>query len=548
MPPIPTVTADRLESPAQPTRAARQQLAAPHLAVWSPLCVVGAAIVVIGVTGIRGADYPAHFVRALLWERSGVSAWNNLWYAGHATPTYSVVAPPLMAWIGPFWVVALSSLVATYCFTRLSRELTPNPTIADHVFAIAIVVNVIVGRAPFALGLAVALTAVLAWQRGRFEIALAAAFVTPLTSPVAGVFLAIAAAAVALTTRRREATAIALATTAPLVTVALLFGEPGQFPFRGFHFAASVATLCLLAAVSSSRIVRCGAILATLTAIMLFVVPNPLGGNFVRVCHMVAIPLSVAAVPAVRRSLRAPFVIALVAAVAWSLQPGVIAARDWWGDESLEAAYYEPLIAQVRARNRDGQPIGRLEIPFTKNHWESYFVVARDVPYARGWERQVDVVRNEPLYDPDLTVEEYREWLRANGVRWIAIPDVTLDHAGVIEQHLIDAPRASEIDWLRPVWFNDDWRLFEVRDYAAIVDQPGELIEQGADFLVVRTERAATVTIRYRYSEYLTITGSACVTADPAGWIVAELPAAGEYRLAVDPAGVLLGTAAESCG
>jgi hypothetical protein len=133
-------------------------------------------------------------------------------------------------------------------------------------------------------------------------------------------------------------------------------------------------------------------------------------------------------------------------------------------------------------------------------------------------------------------------------VRWVAIPDVTLDHAGVIERNLIDGSRAREVDWLRPVWFNDDWRLFEVRDYVPIVDSPAELVEQGADFLVVRTERPATVTIRYRYSEYLTVTGAACVTPDPAGWIVAELPAVGEYRLAVDPAGVLLGTAVESCG
>jgi hypothetical protein len=512
------------------------------------LCVVAAAIVIIGVTGLRGADYPAHFVRALLWERSGVSAWNNLWYAGHATPTYSILAPPLLAWMGPFWVVALGSLAATHCFTRLARDITATPTLANHVFAIAIVVNVVVGRAPFALGLAVALATILAWRRGRFEMALAAAVVTPLVSPVACVFLAIAAAAVASVTRRGQAMAIAAATTVPLIAVALLFGEPGRFPFRGSHFTASMLALALLAAVTGSRIVRSAAILAIFTAITLFVVPNPLGGNFVRVCHMVAIPLAVAALPGVRRSLRAPLVIGLVALVAWSVQPGVIAARDWWGDESLEAAYYEPLIAQVQARNRDGEPIGRLEIPFTKNHWESFFIVARDVPYARGWERQVDLVRNEPLYDANLTLAQYHEWLLANGVRWVAVPDVTLDHAGVIEQKLIDGSRANELGWLRPVWFNDDWRLFEVSDYVPIVDPPGELVEQGPDFLVVRTPRPATLTIRYRYSEYLTITGSACVTAGPSQWIVAELPAAGEYRLAVDPAGVLLGTAAPSCG
>jgi hypothetical protein len=326
----------------------------------------------------------------------------------------------------------------------------------------------------------------------------------------------------------------------------LLFGEPGRFPFRGVHFAMTVVTLVLLVVITTSRIVRTAAVLCIGTAVVLFVVPNPLGGNFVRVCHMLVIPVAVATAPAVRR-LRAPIVVVLVTAIAWSLQPGVIAARDWWGDESLDAAYYEPLIDQVRSRSRDGQPIGRLEIPFTKNHWESFFVVADDVPYARGWERQVDIVRNEPLYAAALTVDGYRQWLLANGVRWVAIPDVTLDHAGVIEQQLIDGSPAHEMDWLRPIWFNDEWRLFEVRDYVPIVDPPGELVEQGPDHILVRTERPAQITIRYRYSEYLTVTGSACVAPDASGWIVAQLPAAGEYRLTVDPAGVLLGTATKSC-
>jgi hypothetical protein len=539
MPPPPTVIVERVD------RLVRRAPAA-HQPNWGPLAVVAAVITLIGVTGVRGADYPAHFLRALLWERAGVSAWNNLWYAGHATPTYSVIAPPLMAWFGPFWVVALASVAATYCFTRLSCDLSSTPRLANVVFAIAVAMNVVVGRAPFALGLALALGAVLAWRRRRFPIALAAAVATPLASPVAGVFLVLAAAAVALVTRRREATAIALVAATPVVMASLLFGEPGRFPFRGVHFAMTVVTLVLLVVITTSRIVRTAAVLCIGTAVVLFVVPNPLGGNFVRVCHMLVIPVAVATAPAVRR-LRAPIVVVLVTAIAWSLQPGVIAARDWWGDESLDAAYYEPLIDQVRSRSRDGQPIGRLEIPFTKNHWESFFVVADDVPYARGWERQVDIVRNEPLYAAALTVDGYRQWLLANGVRWVAIPDVTLDHAGVIEQQLIDGSPAHEMDWLRPIWFNDEWRLFEVRDYVPIVDPPGELVEQGPDHILVRTERPAQITIRYRYSEYLTVTGSACVAPDASGWIVAQLPAAGEYRLAVDPAGVLLGTATKSC-
>jgi hypothetical protein len=517
---------------------------------WTPTLVVAAAMITIGIAGVRGADYPAHFLRALLWERSGVSAWNNLWYAGHATPTYSVIAPPLMAWLGPFWVIALSSVAAIAVFGQLARDVSATPRLSELTFALALVVNAIVGRAPFALGLALGLSSVLAWRRGWLPLALVAAVATPLASPVAGAFLVLTATAVALVTRRRQAIAMVVAGAGPLVIASLLFGGPGRFPFRGVHYVAATFTLALLTMTTTSRIVRTAAVLAIATCTLLFVVPNPLGGNFVRLCHTIAIPLAVASVPAVRRSLRPLVAVALVTSITWSLQPGVVAARDWIGDESLDAAYYEPLAAQLRARNGDGRPVGRVEIPFTKNHWESFFVVAEDIPYARGWERQVDLERNEPLYDATLTIEEYHDWLLANGVRWIAIPDVTLDHAGVIEQRLVDSAAARGVTWLRPVWFNADWRLFEVGDYTPIVGTPAALVEQAADYLVIRTERAATVTIRYHYTEYLTATGGACVVPDGEGWIVATLPRPGEYRLSVDPAGVLLGTARDSrlCG
>jgi len=111
-------------------RDLRTRPTAPHgrLAVWSPTTFVALATLAIGVSGLRGADYPAHFFRALLWERSGPAVWDNLWYAGHATPTYSLLAPALIAWIGPFAVVAVGAIVATYCFTRLTVDLLPSST------------------------------------------------------------------------------------------------------------------------------------------------------------------------------------------------------------------------------------------------------------------------------------------------------------------------------------------------------------------------------------------------------------------------------------
>ena len=374
-----------------------------------------------------------------------------------------------------------------------------------------------------------------------------AAFLAPLVSPVAAVFLAIASTAVALATwprskrsptartTMREALAITCAATAPIAVAAGLFGDSGWFPFRGDHFVACMLTLALVAAGIGSRVVRFTAMLAMLAAGVLFLVPNPLGGNFVRLAQIVAVPIAVAALPSVRRALLVPFTVALLVGFGWSLQPGVVAAVEWWGDESADVAFHQPLIDQVRARNLDGRPVGRLEIPFTENHWESFFVAA-EVPFARGWERQVDLARNAPLYAQDLTVGQYRDWLLDNGVRWIAVADAPLDHAGAIEQRLIDGSDPDQITWLRPVWSNDDWRLFEVDRYTPIVELPAELVEQGTDSLVVRTDRPATVTIRYRHSEYLTIDGSACVEPDDQGWIVAHLPAAGEYRLTVDPA------------
>ena len=53
---------DTIESSAPP--------GAPSHGVRPVVAVVAAAIV--GLSGLRGADYPAHFVRALTWERDGL--------------------------------------------------------------------------------------------------------------------------------------------------------------------------------------------------------------------------------------------------------------------------------------------------------------------------------------------------------------------------------------------------------------------------------------------------------------------------------------------
>jgi hypothetical protein len=171
------------------------------------------------------------------------------------------------------------------------------------------------------------------------------------------------------------------------------------------------------------------------------------------------------------------------------------------------------------------------------------------VPYARGWERQVDLVRNPVLYEPDLTLDQYHDWLLDNAVRWIAVPDVPLDESGRNEARLIAREdTAAGVPWLRAVWHDAHWRLYEVLDARPIVDPPASLVTQEADVLTVRTDRPATVTIRYRFTPHLVANGGACLRERPDGWITADLPEAGEYVLGVDPVASLLGGAATRCG
>lgn len=230
------------------------------------------------------------------------------------------------------------------------------------------------------------------------------------------------------------------------------------------------------------------------------------------------------------------------------MQPGVVAALEWAGDESVDVDYHQPLIDEVVRRNADGRPIGRLEIPFTENHWEAFFV-APAVPYARGWERQVDLERNEVLYDDELSLSEYHAWLHDNAVRWIAVADVALDEGGRPESELIERDgTAHDIEWLRPVWSNDDWRLYEVLDYRPIVDPPAELVHQEADRFIIRTDDPAVVTIRFEHTEKLVADGPVCIEPDPSsGHVVAHLLDAGTFEFRIDAAAALPGADTDEC-
>ena len=101
-------------------------------------------------------------------------------------------------------------------------------------------------------------------------------------------------------------------------------------------------------------------------------------------------------------------------------------------------------------------PLGRVEIPFTRDHWEAKYV-AEKVPLARGWDRQIDLSRNAVLYAP-LTAASYHTWLYENAVRFVALPDAPLDQGGQAEKALLKHPPS----YLRSVYTDNQWHIWAV--------------------------------------------------------------------------------------
>ena len=71
----------------------------------------------------RISDLPAAEFRTWLFETEGFTIWNGQWYAGHHTPGYSIVFPPLAALLGgPEVVGAISTLASAAIFERIVRR------------------------------------------------------------------------------------------------------------------------------------------------------------------------------------------------------------------------------------------------------------------------------------------------------------------------------------------------------------------------------------------------------------------------------------------
>ncbi|GIU89223.1 MAG: hypothetical protein KatS3mg010_0322 [Acidimicrobiia bacterium] len=159
----------------------------------------------------------------------------------------------------------------------------------------------------------------------------------------------------------------------------------------------------------------------------------------------------------------------------------------------------------------------RVEIPFTRHHWETAYV-ATEIPIARGWERQIDRELNPEFYDEEqpLDAARYEIWLRRNGVTHVALPDVPFDESSEREAQLI----RSGLPYLTPVYRDDHWTVFVVRTSTGIVAGPASVVEMDGDHVVLDVTDAGASMLRVRESPlWYVAEGAACIEPTDDGWL-----------------------------
>ena len=358
----------------------------------------------------------------------------------------------------------------------------------------------------------------LALQRRRRFLAPLMALLCTLSSPVAGLFLALVGLTYALVVRGRDreehvTDGILLMLTAlvPSLFLTLAFPEGGYaaFPLSVYAPIPVVAIPAAILLWNRERMLAMGALLYAGGATLALVVENPMGSNSGRLGALFAGPLLLCAVQAHwRRRSTALLVVGIVALAAWQWSGAVRDIVKYVEDPGAKKGYFEPL-KQFLATLPDQR---RIEIPFTRSHWEASDI-AGDSQLARGSLRQLDRGTNPIFYRGPLTELTYASWLTENAVRYVALPSALPDSHSYNERALIE----RGLPYLKQRWSSSDWRVYEVTLPAPIVVSQGranvQLEQFGSDQLLLRVVRPGSALLRVRWTPYWYFEGG-CVQRD----------------------------------
>jgi hypothetical protein len=459
-----------------------------------------------------GTDLSAQVARADFFRESGLTPFDLRWYGGIGQFGYSLLVPALGSVLGVLPLGALAAVVSSAGFAYLLvRADARRPLLGGVLGASVSVANLVSGRVTFAVGLALGTLALCAlvspyarWLRLTGAVVFGA--LATFASPVAGLFVGLAGGAVLLCGRWREGLALCLPPAVALVPLALL-GDGGRQPFTGDSMRVNVALAIAVALLVPDRYrpVRVGAVLAAVLLVATYAVPSPIGFNAARLPMLYAVP-----VVAALANLDGKWLAGVLAALVWWEPPLVVGDIQHAGSVETRREFYRPLMDEL---NRRG-PLGRVEVVPLRDHWEAMYV-GSVVPLGRGWERQVDVVRNPLFYRDALTVDEYGAWLRQNAISYVAVAPGTVVDSFARTEAAVVADRPA---YLREVWRDSTWTLYEVASPVSIVDN-ATLVRATPAALTFDVTVPGDVVVRVRWSRWLTLSGpGGSLVPGPDGW------------------------------
>ena len=497
------------------------------------------------------------------------SAYDFAWYGGMHPASYSLISPYVMGLLGVrATMLVVGTLSAALLALLLGRVASvANPTRVSAYAAVALTGNAVSGRVTFGLGLLLGLAAlvVLFWWQPRRDrrtamwardasTALLAGLATA-ASPVAGLFLGLVAAALWLRGRRRAALLVGL------LPVLVVLATAAAFPFSGVQPISwrSAGVPLVLAAAGWALLPRawrlgrvCCAVYA-LAVVVVWVVPSPIGTNVTRLALLFGGVALVAGASGAwwtssvsqrwgRPVARLLLVSAILVSSGWQV---VIAGQDVVNASAAEGldSDVRALVTQLDAR---GAGRGRVEVVPSRSHGEAA-ALAPHVNLARGWNRQADVARNPLFYQGEepLDAGEYYRWLRRWAVRLVVLPASAPDFAGLRERELI----TSGVPFLREVWSDSTWTLYEVARPAPMASGPGRLVAWDAAGVTVHMPVAGSTVLRLVWSPWLSVEDQdghrgrdpaldgTCVSqlsgtaSSPVSWVVLRAARPGTYRV-----------------
>jgi hypothetical protein len=536
---------DRIEarlssSPGRPNRVRTAVIRTTHpIALEAALAAVVAATLAALLTwlGPPGSDLAAHVYQSSLFHERGFTLWNNFWYSGrYSFVTYSTLYYPLASLLGIRLLAVASIATAALAFTVVvARQWGPAARWSNRSFAVVWAGIVLSGAFPFALGIALALLALLSLQagaRGRFALLAA---LTLAASPVAFALLAVLLLASAMESRWTRAQLSAPAATIAaigLVEVLLwrLFPGNGRYPFSGQELAAA-SVFCLIGIgmtwrVPAARMLRWIFVVYLMACVAVYLVPSDVGENIARL-RFAAIPIAILALALRQWRPLLPCLVALGLAMAWNVSPLAASFSKGRSDPAAVAAYWAPTISFLRAHLT---PDYRVEAVDTSGHWPAEYLPSAGIPIVRGWFRQNDFPQNSLLYRKPGRAA-YLRWLRSLGVRYVVLPDASLDYSAQHEAKLL----AGGTSGLPIVYRSAHTTVFEVPSPTPLVTGPGRARVLALEHarLLVKVGAPGSYRVAASWSPYWK-TNRGCLARLQDGMIELTVKDAGVVKLTVD--------------